>query len=220
MKLFRTEKSPNGRCHVYFSNIKIASYKSKKIEKSNVFVQGLNNTITNSHKNKRCRCYVYGNNNKIILGDNLDWSGDIYIGLPEVPVDNCSVVIGDNSFSNGTNIRICEDNTTVEIGKDCLFSSGITIWASDTHTVTDIDGNITNIGKYVKIGNHVWVGMFAAILKNTTIPDNCIVGTHCVVGGTYKKTNCVIAGNPGKIVKENINWDKRQPKQYIIDTKK
>jgi hypothetical protein len=29
--------------------------------------------------------------------------------------------------------------------------------------------------------------------------------------------NCIIAGCPAKIVKKDINWDRKRPKQYIQD---
>jgi acetyltransferase-like isoleucine patch superfamily enzyme len=217
MKLFYKENLSNGRQHIYFCGIKIASYKERST-KHNVKIFGKNNEIINQQQS--CNCSIYGNNNKIIFGKNVHWIGSIFIGLPDVPTDNCVVLIGDESSSNGTAIRICEDNTNIEIGSGCMFSAGISMWASDTHTITDMTGNITNIGKYIKIGKHVWVGMNATILKNTTISDNCIIGTQSVVSGKFNKSNCVIAGNPCKVVKENVNWDNRRPKQYMVSMKK
>ena len=179
---------------------------SHRTHSSCILIHGIGNTVLNAPPH--CQGQIYGSNNKIIFGKHTsDWHGNIFIGLPDMPVDSCSVIIGDNSTSNGVVIRICEDNTNVNIGSDCMFSSEIIIWASDTHTVTDLDGKIINIGKYVNIGNHVWVGMGATILKNTKIADNCIVGTRSVVAGKFEKSNCAIAGNPGKIVKENIDWE-------------
>ena len=209
MKFFQKDNLPNGRTHIYFCGIKIASY--KKTYKP----QGINNKIINPQKN--CRCYIYGNNNEIIFGKDVDWFGTITIGYPDAPANNCIVNIGNKSKSNGVEIQICENNTRVEIGPECLFSWGINMWASDTHSITDLDGKIINIGKYIKIGSHVWIGMGATILKNTIIPDNCIIGTQSVVCGKFQKSNCVIAGNPGKVVKENINWNHKRPNQYTKD---
>ena len=108
-----------------------------------------------------------------------------------------------------------EDNVNISIGEDCQFSEKIIIWASDTHTITDMDGNVTNFGKYVTIGNHVWVGYGATICKNTKIADGCIIGTGAVVSGTFDKPNCVIAGNPARVVKENASWDRRPINVYL-----
>ena len=214
IRLFKKETLSNGRCHIYFCGLKIASYKEKHV---GIFVHGVNNSVTNLPST--CRGYIYGNNNRIVFGDNASWCGNIFVGLPDVPVNDCCVIIGDGSTSNGVDMRICEDNTHIDIGKDCMFSSEVIMWASDTHTVINLESEIINIGKYIKIGNHVWVGMGATILKNTTIPDNCVIGTRSVVHGKFEKSNCAIAGNPGEIVKENIDWDRRRPKQYMLEVK-
>lgn len=89
----------------------------------------------------------------------------------------------------------------IEIGSDCLFATGIQIMDSDTHEIrsrnriTDLDAP-----QPVKIGNNVWVGLNAIILKGTEIGDNSVVGAGSVVKGKFP-ANCVIAGNPARIVK-------------------
>ena len=57
--------------------------------------------------------------------------------------------------------------------------------------------------------------MNARICKNTLIPDNCIVGISSVVTKKFETKNCVIAGNPAKVVKEDIKWNRMRPKQYL-----
>lgn len=192
-------------------------HKNKKSKLFNVF--GQNNKIDISD-NVTIRGYIYGDNNTVIIEDSKEFGKhsplSLFIGLPECPVNNCRVHIGKDFSSNGTMIRICEDNTELIIGDDCMFSDDICMWASDTHTITDIDGNIINVGSFIRIGNHVWLGHGASIMKNTCIGNNCIIGTHAVVSGDFSSNNCIIAGCPAKIVKNGVNWDRRRPKQYII----
>lgn len=163
--------------------------------------------------------YIYGDNNTVVIEDSKEFGRHsplmIFIGLPECPVNNCKVHIGKDLSSNGTMIRICEDNTELVIGDDCMFSDDVCIWASDTHTITDMNCNIINIGNFVRIGNHVWLSHGVSVMKNTTIGNNCVVGTHAVVSGNFDTDNCIIAGVPAKIVKQGINWDRQRPKQYI-----
>lgn len=52
----------------------------------------------------------------------------------------------------------------------------------------------------ITIGRNVWVGLNAIILKGTEIGDNSVVGAGAVVRGKFP-ANCVIAGNPAKVVK-------------------
>lgn len=54
----------------------------------------------------------------------------------------------------------------------------------------------------IVIGENTFVGMNCIILKGTTIGKNCIIGAGSVVHGSYPD-NCVIAGNPAKIIKYN-----------------
>lgn len=46
------------------------------------------------------------------------------------------------------------------------------------------------------------------------IPDGCIVGMGAVVAKQFSTANSVIAGNPAKIVKENINWIRENINTY------
>jgi len=58
----------------------------------------------------------------------------------------------------------------------------------------------------INIGNKVWIGCSTTILKGTTIADGCIVGSNSFVNKVFNHTNCLIAGNPARIVKENVHW--------------
>lgn len=220
MHLFVKERLPNGRRHIYFCGIKIASYKRKRHTISQNSIVGQNNKISIPDGSK-IKLSIYGDNNIVKVGKHK-YSDNLYvrIGVPDCYCNNCTVIIGDDFNCNGATMLLLEDNTNVNIGNDCMFSDQIMMWCSDTQTMTDLNGKIINIGKEIKIGNHVWIGFGATVLKNTRIPDNCVIGAGSLVAGKFDKPNCAIAGNPAKIVKENINWDRRRPKQYIKGSNK
>lgn len=92
-----------------------------------------------------------------------------------------------------------------------LFCHLQQIWPTDGHSILDANsGEILNEPKgVVTIGNHVWVGEAARITKNARIHDNSIIGGGAVAYKDYEESNVVIAGNPGKIVRRNITWDRR-----------
>ena len=73
----------------------------------------------------------------------------------------------------------------------------------------DMNGNIINHAKFIEIGNHVWIAKQVTVLKNTKILDNTVVGCNSVVAKQFDKSNIVIAGNPARIIKENIKWDEK-----------
>ena len=159
---------------------------------------------------------IYGNNNSIFAKDMGPFAGYIIIGMPDCEINNCKIKIGKESASNGVTITLYEDNSEVNIGENCMFSNFIYMATSDGHTITDMQGNIINHGGKLTIGNNVWIGINTYIGKNVEIPDGCVVGMGSIV--TTQKTfpkNCIIAGNPAKVVKKGIKWSKLRMKQYI-----
>lgn len=218
MKLIKKTVSSSGRLHVYFIGIKILSYKKNGYRD----IHGFGNVVS-IPKTHNCVVHVHGNNNRITIEEvPSNWSSNLilYVGFEGSECNNCDIHIGKGTSFEQTSIVVCDDNTVVDIGDDCMFSILEQIWASDTHTVINNKKEIMNIGHHVKIGNHVWVGADVSILKNTVIADNCIIGTKSCVSGNFTKPGCVIAGNPARIVKENINWTRQRPNEYISGMKK
>jgi len=58
--------------------------------------------------------------------------------------------------------------------------------------------------KKTSIGKRCFIGARSIILPGVTIGDHVIVGAGSVVTKDVK-SNCIVAGNPAKIIKENIN---------------
>ncbi len=182
-------------------------------------VHGTNNKIIGEIPLKT-RLEIYGNNNTIIFGKNThDFISNIHMGVRNAYVNNALIKIGDNCTAGLVDIRLCEDDSFVSIGDNGMISANVKIWCSDSHSVFDNENNITNYGKSVEIGEHVWIGMDVKIGKNTKISSNSIVGWGSVVTKKFEKENIIIAGNPAKIVKENIKWDRKGPQQILNENK-
>lgn len=176
---------------------------------------------------------VVGDNNKINL-DKIKYTVNPLLGItglkifiggeadpflsPDLPryASGCSVEIGNNTVFCGTRIYMQDDNSSVKIGDNCMFSWGIDVWCTDVHTITDLNGNPQNYGKSIEIGNHVWVGKDVKIGKNTKISNDSIIGWGSIVTKKFDETNVIIAGNPAKIIKQNINWDPRDLQNYKL----
>lgn len=186
-----------------------------KIRRKNkkILICGKNNLI--SGLSKKSKIVIYGNNNVIDIKSAEGVYVNIFLGATDCPVDNCRVIIGEKSTIQNACIFIGEDNSEVSIGSDCMFSYNINIFCSDTHSLLDNSGKVCNVGKFVKIGNHVWCGMGTCFLKNTMIADGSVVGMNSVVTKIFDERNIVVAGNPAKVVKKEINWDRKRPKQLI-----
>ena len=70
---------------------------------------------------------------------------------------------------------------------------------SANHDVSDFSKHIK---KPVKIGNNVWIGANVVILPGVEIGDNTVIGAGSIVTKSFKEGNCIIAGNPAKIIKK------------------
>lgn len=90
------------------------------------------------------------------------------------------------------------------------------IRGSDFHPIIDIETNkVINIpSQRLYIGNHVWLAERSRILKNAYISDGCIVGAEAVIAKKFEEPNCIIAGNPAKIIKKNITRDRYNYTSY------
>ena len=218
--------------------------KNEEINHSKVFITGENNIIKIKCNDKNAgleileyiKIDITGFNNIIEL-DNIHLMkhnrlADYGFSIPALQIfiggaanhliypneirycNNSIVKIGDNSTFAGVTMYLQDSNSSVNIGKNCMFSYGIDVWCSDIHTIINFDGKPLNRGKFIEIGNHVWVGKDVKIGKNTKISSNSVIGWASVVTKEFDETNVVIAGNPAKIVKRNINWNARDIENY------
>lgn len=103
------------------------------------------------------------------------------------------------SFGNDCELYCTE---RIEIGEDVIFGPGVILRDSDSHQIVG-----TNSTSPIIIGDHVWVGTRAIILKGVTIGNGAIIAAGTVVTKDVPN-NCLVAGNPARIIKDNIVWEK------------
>lgn len=239
MKLFSKKKYPNGQREFKLFGRVVFSY-NKNINKisgvGNVInvpqganlkytVKGNNNKININSSLKGRDCFVNitinGNNNKVYI-NNIK-KGALYITIGNgvnLPADNCLCSFGkDLSITECTGVILYENDSCFECGDDVMISHGVTFRGSDGHAILSPDNTVLNRAHSIKIGNHVWICQDVLVSKNTEIPDGCIVGTKAVVTKKFTVPNCVLAGVPAKVVKENIYWVNSSPDR-LLNTEK
>ena len=89
----------------------------------------------------------------------------------------------------------------ITIGKKVAIGDEAVIRDYDGH---EIEGQ-KDASAPVTIGDHVWIGERATILKGVTIGDGAVVACNAVVTKDVPP-NCLVAGVPAKVIRENINW--------------
>lgn len=111
------------------------------------------------------------------------------------------IKIGDNVGISGATIYARD---RIEIGSNTNIGGNVKILDNDFHPVDPVERLVDNkeaIGTLpVHIGENCFIGCNVLILKGSKIGNNCVVGAGAVVSGSFED-NCVIAGNPAKIIK-------------------
>lgn len=123
-----------------------------------------------------------------------------------------NITLGNYVTAGERFLAICSKQSPVTIGNDCMFSHDVSILSTSSHSIFDLTAkeNVTNKKeKYVQIEDHVWLGKNVIVLYNSHIKKGCIVGAGSVAKGSFDQ-NCVIAGNPAKVVSSNCTWDRRR----------
>lgn len=175
------------------------------LKKTKIRICGKNNVviIDDGCRLTNCRIMIYGNDNVVKLSDFVTaYQAEFYIE------DNKNEIICNRHTLFAGKIHLaCTEGSKILVGEDCLFSSDVVVRTGDSHSILDAEGKRINPAKEVVFNNHVWVGYRALICKGASIPENSIVGTGAVVTKKFETPGICLAGNPAKIVKENINWD-------------
>lgn len=176
---------------------------NSKVTKSSFVMNGNNNIITfkDSANLYYTNINIVGDNNQVCLNG---CSGILSLTIRG---NNCKVIIGEKSTMETCYMVCMGQENSIVIGDDCMFSGKVEIWNSDTHLITDMEGHGINPSKPIIIGNHVWLGKGVKVLKGVNIGHNSVIGMGSIVT-KHIMDNSIAAGNPAKIIKNNIKWEK------------
>lgn len=118
--------------------------------------------------------------------------------------DNARVIIGDNTYlGDGTCVLAVDE---IKIGAGCAISWHVVIMDTSSHPVGQIGEKLETKIAPVVIGDHVWIGSRAVILKGVQVGEGAIIANNSVVTRNVPPRT-MVAGNPAKVIKENVAWE-------------
>ena len=167
--------------------------------------KGNDNQITIGQQGKfnQLKIDINGNHNHITIGERVKFSGQLLIvgNHLHIHIGECTTAI---------DCYILARDKSVTIGKACMISRSIEIRATDVHKVYDIDSDsrINNAHSDVILGDHIWVAANVTVSKNVSIASGCIIAAGSFVNKPITIPNCMVAGTPAKIIRQNVRWER------------
>jgi acetyltransferase-like isoleucine patch superfamily enzyme/glycosyltransferase involved in cell wall biosynthesis len=146
--------------------------------------------------------YITGRG-RIVIGEGVRLSGKSGIAFSTRAEDEPSLTVGDGTFiGHECSFGVA---SSITIGRHCLLAGRVTIRDFDGHP---LDAVLRRTGgptppdaiRPVVIGDDAWIGSGATILKGVRIGDRAVVGSGAVVTSDVP-SDCVVAGNPARVVK-------------------
>lgn len=127
-------------------------------------------------------------------------------------IPGAEIEIGDHVGISGATIYA---RKSIKIGDRTCIGGNCKILDNDFHPIETHKRNVLINGaapedgeqadwigtKSIEIGKDCFIGCNSIILKGTVLGDGCVVGAGAVVSGNFDD-NCVIAGNPARVIKK------------------
>lgn len=209
LKSFFTPQNFSVKRSICGKNNSIA-FNSASLKNVSFKINGDNNTIKIKEKAKlkNVSFKIKGNNHKIIIGNGVRFNRG---GLIWFEDENCTLTIDENSTFEDVHLAVTEPNSSIIIGKECMFAYDIDVRTGDSHSIISSEtGERLNYAEDVCIGNHVWVAAHCKILKGSKIGDDSVIATGSIVTRKFNDKNVILGGSPAKIIKEKINWSRER----------
>ena len=197
-------------------------FKSEKISVTGYYQDEFNNIIEAPSGLHNVQVQFFGKNNRVVLHNNsalkntfIEFKGNNgtftigekagIFGTFRVGHD-CNIKIGNGVTSTNPVYVTCAEKTNIHIGNDCMLATNNQIRTDDSHGIYDLDtGKRLNRSKDIFIGDHVWLAYGATVLGGAHIGSGCVLGAFSLAKKQFSE-NCVLAGVPAKVVRENIFW--------------
>ncbi|MGD9677339.1 MAG: acyltransferase [Vulcanibacillus sp.] len=112
-----------------------------------------------------------------------------------------NLIFSPNDMNNFQNFGCYFQNYKgkISIGEGTYIAPNVGL-ITQNHDIKNLDKHEES--QDIVIGENCWIGMNAMILPGVVLGNNTIVGAGTIVTKSYPNGHCVIAGNPGNIIRK------------------
>lgn len=190
------------------NRLELPASSERNLKKVTIKLGGRNNRLIIGENVKLTHCEIRldGADNLIEIGANVRFSGGkIYLRGTR----GQHIRIGADTTVEGAYLLV-DEAASIDIGRDCMFSTDIIIRTGDKHSILDAQtSERLNPSRDIRIAERVWIGRDVQILKGAVLCPETVVATRSLVSRPFDEGNCVVAGVPAKVVKRGTRWDRR-----------
>jgi acetyltransferase-like isoleucine patch superfamily enzyme len=181
---------------------------------SSISMRGKNNTldVASDVVLKDCRIKIAGQNNCLQIGKHCRLNRTSI----DIISNNSAILIGDSTVIIGNHMGFTHflakgNKTKIIVGRRCLFSYGIEVRTTDSHSILDVEsGVLLNPPESVAIEDNVWLGARSLILKGAVIGQGSVIGAGSIVTKRID-AGVVAAGQPCRTLRQRIAWTPETP---------
>lgn len=110
-----------------------------------------------------------------------------------------NITVGENFYANHNLVIL--DAAKVTFGDNVFIGPNCGFYTAGHPLDYERRNQGLEYAKPIKVGNNVWFGGNVCVLPGVTIGDNVVIGAGSVVNKDVP-CDCVVAGNPAKVIKK------------------
>lgn len=160
----------------------------------------------------------------LVVGSPLDHLTSLLVGGDDVTVfldERVVLTAGELYCGAGSSIALhgpliatrspivdARNGGRVVAAGDQLWAAGVYLATDDMHRLEDAQTGerLNPFGATIRIGHHVWLCREAVLSGHVEIGEHVCIGMRAVVRGQKVPPNVVVAGSPGRVVREGSTW--------------
>ncbi|WP_156367956.1 MULTISPECIES: hypothetical protein [unclassified Aeromicrobium] len=160
----------------------------------------------------------------IAVGSALRTVSTLLVGGDEATVfvdAGCEITAGELFCGGGSSIVLhgpliatrcavvdARNGGSIVAGPEQLWASDVYVATDDMHRLEDrVTGERINpFGADIRLGRHVWLCKDAVVTGHADVGDGAVVAMRSVVRGQKVPAHSVVAGVPGRVVRDDVVW--------------